>query len=161
MEYYCKDHGSCIRIIHTDLHDLKRPYLTLSNCWGRTDIPKLTAQQSSSTIPIDELPKTFKDAISVAKFLRIPYLWIDSLCIGQESKDGWEKEAAVTHKVYENAFCDIAATASKNSRGGLFYERDPSLLKPCHLVCEKHTFQLISEGHWVYGLEYAPLDKRG
>ena len=144
-----------------DVHDLKRPYLTLSHFWGRADIPKLTAEQSSPTIPINELPQTYKDAISVAKFLGIPYLWIDSLCIRQDSKEDWEKEAAVMNKVYENAFCNIAATASRDSHGGLFYERDPIMLEPCQFVYKQQVFQLISGGHWGDGVDYAPLNKRG
>lgn len=157
---YPEDHGSCIRIINTDVHELKRPYVTLSHCWGREDIPKLTAEQSSPTIPINELPKTYKDAISVAKFLGILYLWIDSLCIRQDSKENWEKEAADMNEVYENAFCNIAATASKDCHGGLFYERDPILLEPCQFVYKQQKFQLISDGDWKYGIDYAPLNKR-
>ena len=161
MKNHPEDHGSCIRIFYTDAKDLKRPYLTLSHCWGSADIPKLTAKQSSPIIPIDELPKTFKDAISIANFLGIPYLWIDSLCIRQDSKEDWEKEAALMNKVYENAFCNIAATASRDSHGGLFYDRDPISLEPCQFVYEQQVFQLISEGQWEYGIDSAPLNKRG
>ena len=156
-----EDHGSCIRIFDTDLHDLEKPYLTLSHCWGSADIPKLTAKQSSPIISIDELPKTFKDAISIANFLGIPYLWIDSLCIRQDSKEDWEKEAALMNKVYENAFCNIAATASRDSHSGLFYKRDPIAIEPCQFVFKNQVFQLVSEGHWKYGIDYAPLNKRG
>ena len=157
---YPEDHSSCIRIVHTGVHGLKRPYLTLSHCWGSADIPKLTAGQSSPTIPINDLPKKYKDAISIARFLGVSYLWIDSLCIPQDSKEDWEKEAAVMNKVYENAFCNIAATASRDGYGGLFYERDPILLEPCQFLYKQQVFQLVSEREWEYGVDYAPLKKK-
>lgn len=38
-----------------------------------------------TVISLDELPKTFKEAIYLVRSLGICYIWIDSLCIIQDS----------------------------------------------------------------------------
>ncbi|KAJ4253945.1 hypothetical protein NW762_010344 [Fusarium torreyae] len=56
----------------------------------------------TASLPID-LPKTFVDAIQVARALGIPYIWIDSLCIVQDSPEDWKHEASRMAQVYANA----------------------------------------------------------
>jgi hypothetical protein len=68
-------------------------YATLSHCWGnaptiKTDTESLRLRQDG--IPLETLPKTFREAIQVCRNLDIPYIWIDSLCIVQDSKGDWE-----------------------------------------------------------------------
>ncbi|KAH6677171.1 hypothetical protein B0J14DRAFT_475992, partial [Halenospora varia] len=58
------------------------------------------------------LSKTFVDAISITRFMGIRFLWIDSLCIIQDSVDDWEIESSLMDYVYENATINIAATAA-------------------------------------------------
>ncbi|KAF9765901.1 hypothetical protein IL306_001747 [Fusarium sp. DS 682] len=70
------------------------------------------------------LPKTFQDAISATRKLGYRYLWIDSLCILQDDQQDWAREAALMHKVYTNAECNLAAEASQDSSGGLFFKRE-------------------------------------
>jgi hypothetical protein len=38
--------------------------------------------------PIKSLPQRFQDAVAIARWMRIDYLWIDALCIMQDSKEG-------------------------------------------------------------------------
>lgn len=68
-------------------------YATLSHCWG--DVPTIKTETESirlrrDGIPLETLPKTFCEAIQVCRKLGMPYLWIDSLCIIQDSKGDWE-----------------------------------------------------------------------
>lgn len=55
-------------------------YMTLSHCWGNV-IPSRLLQSNMDAmrnrINLIDLPKTFRDAIVVAKKFRIQYLWID------------------------------------------------------------------------------------
>src|SRR4051812_41270792 len=82
-------------------------YATLSHCWGEYKPLQLLesnlAQFQTRGIPIMELPKTFQHAVKVTRSLRIDYLWIDSLCIIQDSIKDWLKESALMYRVYTNA----------------------------------------------------------
>ena len=109
-------------------------YMTLSHCWGEPDgprPPKLTnanVDLMRARIPVEALPRTFKDAIHVARRLGISYLWIDSLCIIQDSMEDWRRESQLMDKVYRYSACNIMAEAAINCDGGLFFARDPQRL---------------------------------
>jgi hypothetical protein len=104
-------------------------YCCLSHCWGGvSDIPLLkqdTIAQFRKGIDITSLPRSFQDAILITRQLEIGYLWIDSLCIIQDSPDDWAREAAVMGKIYENGYCTIAAAEAQNSYQGCFVRRNP------------------------------------
>jgi len=109
-------------------------YATLSHCWGGAQVVRLMIHNKSaletSGLQIDSLPKTFRHAISVARSLDIRYLWIDSLCIVQDSVADWERESSLMGTVYTHGTVNIAATSSSDSAGGLFYDRDPLSIAP-------------------------------
>lgn len=88
----------------------------------------------SIAINMDELPKTFQQAIEFVRAAGYRYLWIDSLCIIQDSADDWGYEAALMGQVYKNAVCNIAATAASNGSVGCFFERSPALVQECLLT---------------------------
>jgi hypothetical protein len=48
-------------------------------------LSKENLEQFGEQIPWERLPKTFADAVTVTRLLGIQYLWIDSLCIIQDS----------------------------------------------------------------------------
>jgi hypothetical protein len=50
------------------------------------------------------LPKMFQDAVFITRQLEIKYLWINSLCIIQDSQEDWSQEAAKMGDVYRYAF---------------------------------------------------------
>jgi hypothetical protein len=102
-------------------------YATLSHCWGIKHFIKTTLSNIRSfatSIPFDHLPRTFQDAISVAQELGIKYIWIDSLCIIQDSKEDWKHESALMASVYLNSYLNIAATGSSDSSHGFLSSRD-------------------------------------
>jgi hypothetical protein len=78
-----------------------------------------------SSIPINDLPKNFQDAIRITRGIGVHFLWIDSLCIIQDSLDDvdWKREASRMGLVYAHAICVISATASASSEDGCFYKR--------------------------------------
>lgn len=62
-------------------------YIALSHCWGTEQnftTTKATRDARMKEIAWNELPKTYRDAIKVARKLHIRYVWIDSLCIIQD-----------------------------------------------------------------------------
>jgi hypothetical protein len=98
-------------------------YATLSYCWGGDHAITTTTenlQLHMASLSLSDLPKTFKDAISVCRRLGISYLWIDSLCIIQNSKVDWETQSAVMDSIYYNSTITIAAVAASNPSQGLF-----------------------------------------
>lgn len=74
--------------------------------------------ERKSNIPFSTLPTTFQDAITFCRKVGVYYLWIDSLCILQNSYEDWEKEAAVMGQVYQHALCTLSATCSSNGTEG-------------------------------------------
>lgn len=103
------------------------PYVTLSHCWGTSNPMRLTKDTEAmlrAGVHTGFLPKTYREAISVAGKLSIPYIWIDSLCIFQDSLDDWHREAAHMCEVYSHAVANIAATGASDGSEGLFFERD-------------------------------------
>ncbi|KAE9378534.1 HET-domain-containing protein [Stipitochalara longipes BDJ] len=87
--------------------------------------------QVKRELSISALPKTFRDSINVTRQLDILYLWIDSLCIVQDSVNDWEKESQLIYEVYSNASLNIAATFARDGRDGLFSERHRVAVQPC------------------------------
>ena len=45
-------------------------------------------------IKFSDFARTFQDAVVVIRWLDIRYLWIDALCIIQDSKADWDRESA-------------------------------------------------------------------
>jgi hypothetical protein len=100
-------------------------YIALSYCWGkntRQDHLVTTNRLESYMlrIPYSSLPRTIKDAIQITRRLQVPYLWVDSLCILQNSKDDWLVESAKMGSIYGCAHLTISADSSLDSQGGCF-----------------------------------------
>ena len=97
------------RVVLHDTKDLQARndlrYAALSHCWGvsrRFLAAKATLGrfQKGFSIFARGFPKTFADAVLVARALRIPYLWVDSLCITQDDKAEWDTEASQMTDIY-------------------------------------------------------------
>ena len=112
-----------------ETHDnVRGHWIALSHCWGSSEHrPPITTsinlKHNLIAIPIEHLPKTFIDAITVTRALGVRYLWIDSLCILQDDEDDWRREAKRMGDVYECAFLVIAASSANDSRDGCFFRR--------------------------------------
>jgi len=98
-------------------------YAALSYCWGKKGQLKSTKETLPGFmqgIPMEELPRTARDAIKLCRHLKIPYLWIDALCIIQDDEDDWIRESSRMCDVYSSSTLTIAAARSRGSRGGIF-----------------------------------------
>jgi hypothetical protein len=107
--------------LNPGINDLR--YTALSYTWGlfmldsgKTTSANLEIHQRS--IDINKLPRTVKDAIAFTHNLAIPFLWVDALCIIQDDKSDWEREAATMDSVYSKAYLTIAAASSDHCDGG-------------------------------------------
>ncbi|KAK1723891.1 heterokaryon incompatibility protein-domain-containing protein [Colletotrichum acutatum] len=105
-------------------------YMCLSHCWGKIKIKSKTERDSLkrrlNLIPWSLLPPSFQQAVDITRILGIRYLWIDSLCIIQDDKKDWEKEAAQMVDVYRNSYATISVSWSHDSQGGCYSQTIPS-----------------------------------
>jgi hypothetical protein len=133
-------HGdlSSVRLVKTAAEGITGPYITLSHCWGpRTKENEFLTTQGETEkeymttgVKISALSTNFQQAIGVAKFIGVRYIWIDSLCIIQGEHSDFPIEGSLMHKVYRNSYCNIAAADSEDSRGGIFRGRNPADILP-------------------------------
>lgn len=102
-------------------------YTTLSYCWGDAKFVTLTKETYRSHyhdgILVNNLPRTYRDAIRVTHSIGVYYIWIDSLCIVQEDKNDWETEAAKMAAIYEGSYLTIAAGSASNPHAGFLNDR--------------------------------------
>ncbi|KAF8857818.1 HET-domain-containing protein, partial [Acephala macrosclerotiorum] len=119
-------------------------YACLSHCWGSvTHMLRLTKENMADFrihIPYQQLPQNFKDAIDICRRLGIYLLWIDALCIIQDSTEDWNREAPCMGVYYRDAVFTIAATSAKDSSGGCYTHAEP---------LEGPDWPLLQRG-WVY-----------
>ncbi|KAH7139744.1 heterokaryon incompatibility protein-domain-containing protein, partial [Dactylonectria estremocensis] len=123
-----KPGDSTVNLCLTATSNMDGPYITLSHRWGLGEMVKLKSgnlQQYLHEIPLTDLPQTFTDAIQVARSLQVRYIWIDSLCIIQDSAEDWLVESAQMQNVYRRSFLNISATGAGDSsgNGALFRHR--------------------------------------
>ncbi|KAL9629826.1 MAG: hypothetical protein Q9204_005055 [Flavoplaca sp. TL-2023a] len=146
-------------------------YIALSHCWGSqiSSHTNLRLWQSNiqdllSEIPLGSISKTFQDAIEVVRKLKFRYLWIDALCIIQDSKSDWEDESARMNDVYECSHLTLVATSAVSSNEG-FVERprlpivtlpyrdddDPTIegrFSISRSIYGRHPWDLVDETAW-------------
>ncbi|KAL9614032.1 MAG: hypothetical protein Q9167_001447 [Letrouitia subvulpina] len=106
--------------------DLQENWVTLSHCWsGSAPLKTTTAtiSQWQEGIPLDKMPSTFRDAVCITRRLGLRHLWIDSLCIIQDSPEDWESEAARMGEIYRYGLLNIAAETARTCHDGLFSRR--------------------------------------
>ncbi|OTB03176.1 hypothetical protein M426DRAFT_12765 [Hypoxylon sp. CI-4A] len=103
-------------------------YLTLSHCWGTRPILAKTIKSNYKAylndIPYDELPKTFQDAVYIAKELGFEYIWIDSMCIIQDDGADWARECQKMAAVYSNSVMTLASPAATDAYHGMLHTRE-------------------------------------
>lgn len=148
---------------------LRGRYNTLSHCWGG-HVPITTRsdniREHMKAISMNDLPRTFRDAVYITRMLGIRYLWIDSLCILQDSKDDWEKESSNMGDVYKYSYLTIAARSAKNANDGCFFARNQNIVT-CQLEYRSPGLSAVGKIYIRHPefenerLDETPLDTRG
>lgn len=106
----------------------KAEYVALSHCWGGNidiTLKEDNLEEFKTGLPFKDLAANFQDAIEVTRKLGIRYLWIDSLCIIQDSADGkdWERESERMTTVYRDCTLTVSAMSSEKSKDGFLTRR--------------------------------------
>lgn len=148
--------------------------MTLSYSWG-TEAPltltKHTHARLASGIPLDDLPRAFRDAICICRGVGVRYLWIDALCIFQDKDDlsDWEREARSMHKVYSNTFCNISAAAGVGSSSPILRPRPADALRQDEFRIQwlnkdqtitTSSYRLVDPWDWKKNVGEAPVNRR-
>ena len=76
--------------------------------------------QMEKAIPIESLPPSFQDAVHITRRLGFDYIWIDSLCIIQDSPEDWNQESGRMAYIYSNSVLTISAEAAQDGSFGIF-----------------------------------------
>ena len=149
-------------------------YTTLSHCWGCLKIFRLLSSNINDLvdkIPLEELSQVFIDAMDLTRRLGIEYIWIDSLCIIQDSYDDWSTESTKMGSVYRHSWCNIAATGFPDGSAGMYIERHTSLSQPRKFNLDLRDGDVpvtrscqgkyyCMENLWLSEVDNAPLNTR-
>jgi hypothetical protein len=146
-------------------------YAAFTYVWGSSmpEAGMTTTQNLSSrlnNLDFSSLPRAFRDALIVTKSLGIPYIWIDALCILQDSLLDWEEQCAQMGLIYSNAHLTISASSITSCHDGIPFTRtEPTT--PCTFTLQYPPNHLVhfsispTPPTWETFLEKSPLSKRG
>jgi heterokaryon incompatibility protein (HET) len=149
------------------------PYATLSHRWREIErIPILTMTniaEFKDFIPLEILPSTFREAIHVARKLGVRFIWIDSLCIIQDSKDDWKHESSLMGKIYECCYVNLSAITARDGLFGTFahakYDETEFLQRRIksewNIEFNGTSAYILPRWSLFFSISYAPLNSRG
>jgi len=115
------------RLVSVDDMSTRVRYATLSYVWGKHVVEfQLLAdnlcdlsEPGGISIYDPRLSRTVRDAMMLAAALELRYIWIDSLCIVQDSSDDWEQIAPLMDKIYSNGFVNICNAFGQKADDGI------------------------------------------
>lgn len=142
-------------------------YIALSHCWGplkddeKFCTYKRNIGQLKAHIDFGTLPRTFRDAVTVARGLGIDYLWIDSLCIIQDDEDDWQSESAKMEQVFSDAYCTIGASSAKSSLDGFLADPSPRSVVTLPPGRAGAAYVCVDIDDFHGDVELGPLNRRG
>ena len=99
------------------------PYVALSYVWGlgkkyTTTLGNVMQHRTDGGLEraVRELPRAVQDAITLVPTLGLRYLWVDSLCIVQNSTRSWRLNAFNMDLIYGHATLTICAADGNDSK---------------------------------------------
>ena len=141
----------------------RAPYATLSYCWGIAQ-PMMTTEARYPLYlqAIDEhaLPKTIQDAIKVTREVGLRFLWVDSLCIIQDSPLDKSHEISRMQHVFRHSYLTILAASAPNANFG-FLKRvlaPPSQYYGFPYLCPDGRIGEVVLRRWTPALDHNPAD---
>jgi hypothetical protein len=150
--------GSAIpRLIETDDQSFDcthedRKFVSLSHCWGSKQIITTTIRNIENHkrgICPNELSRTFQDAIQATRSLGERYLWIDSLCIIQDSIHDWKTQSVQMCSIYQRAAFTIMAAHAGGGDEGCFVSRDGLAQYPFRLQFRNEDQKIVATACFV------------
>nr|CDL70799.1 vegetative incompatibility protein 1d [Cryphonectria parasitica] len=151
-------------------------YVALSHCWGPKNDQRLMLTTKRATlhdrlagISMESLPLNFQDAVKTTRALGYDYLWIDSLCIIQDSEVDWLYEAAKMAEVYKYATVTIVPTSAMTCHDGFLQKRQLRsaripYIHPVDGSSDGHLLLQLTDqlsNHYEEDIEYSWWNQRG
>jgi hypothetical protein len=96
-------------------------YVALSYCWGHQQtfiLKSFNFKSMVHSIPLENLPKTIRDAIYLTKALGFRYIWIDALCIIQDSDNDKVEQVSKMQDIFRNSMITISAERAADCQDG-------------------------------------------
>ncbi|KAI1386063.1 heterokaryon incompatibility protein-domain-containing protein [Hypoxylon trugodes] len=103
-------------------------YATVSYSWGkesnkeyRTTTKNVQQRLKSGGMAevIRSMPKALRSSVWLVHVLGIKYIWIDAICIVQDSSHSWNLNALSMHLIYGSSMLTICAADGENADAGL------------------------------------------
>jgi hypothetical protein len=111
----------CLLSLHLPQSEAFADYAALSHRWGG-QVPfmttKMTLEKRVEGFRLDELPRSFQDAVLVAGSMGLKFLWIDSLCIIQDDQQDWLEQSRRMGEIFAKATVTIAAHSAAHPNYG-------------------------------------------
>jgi hypothetical protein len=158
-----------IRLVESTHIVEDRSYACLSHRWDSLRHTIITEQATYTRhkdgLRFEDLDLDYQDTVHIMRRLCMRYLWIDSLCIIQDSVEDWESESKTMATVYNRALFTLARQCNSTTSlrcipkiGHLV--SDPSISPPIYArpafvhiwdlrIRDPERFQLEKRG-WVY-----------
>lgn len=108
-------------------------FTILSYCWGRQQAIMLTQQHDQllrDGVAESDFHQTIADAIYTTRELKLQYLWVDALCIYQDSEEDKAIELPRMATYYNSATVTICAATASDCTKGFIHCRE----EPCYRV---------------------------
>lgn len=140
------------------------PYAALSYVWGKeerytTMLENVMKHRTPGGLEIivHRLPQAIQDAITLVPTLGLRYLWVDSLCIVQDSARSWKLNAFNMDLIYGHATLTICGADGKTAAEGLramhrnkhnSAQHTAEVLPGCNLMLTKPPESSIRRTTW-------------
>lgn len=124
-----------------------QPYVTLSYTWGTSTTVSLTEdliEAFQTSIPVMTLPKPIRDAIKVCRMLQVRFLWVDALCIIQNSSRDFAQEVSQMGSIHGNSLLTIAASDTADCNKGFLVARYPLQTEDCQILDDGENIELFA-----------------
>ena len=124
-------------------------YAAFSYVWGTNPSTRLVEANEAefrNGIAYDDLPPSIGQAVEVASQLGIQYLWVDALCILQDSAEDKAKEIPHMNDYYRNAHVVISASGAKDVTSGFLRHQSTRRTLIAELRDEGSRFHFFTGG---------------
>lgn len=103
-------------------------YAALSYCWGANQLGVTTEANLDCrllALDVKALSKTVQEAIVATQRIGLRYLWVDAICIIQDSEEDKATEIQQMCDIFQKAYVTIVAANAADSNQGFLQERPP------------------------------------